>query len=303
MIRFSTRIFFVFLILFLGISGLACAKVMPQQPDEVQDLRIETSVISSGVFKQDSTLDWALSSEFLGVNGVIIEPGVIEFQPEPPLNPAGEVQMYCTYDEDTTATNGNISFDKVGIVDTRAKVGRDWNVENERQITFTGHDAGSVLSTEDLFLTGVGTSIPLGFSKLCPFECGCAEGCDCIPMFCNTIGAGSAIDLDAFSLASSANLRNINKPGDPGFYPPIPSSDEPARLFFQTEVNGYSPDLPADGMISTYLNEHGKEGGTLFPGLPLVSEEVSIHESREIIGKTALFSYTVDYVSGINIGA
>lgn len=287
------------ILLLLVSSGIASAKVMPQQPDEVQRLRIETSVVSSGTFKHDSALDWALSSEFLGVNGIIIAPGEIEFQPEPPLNPAGEVQMHCIYTEDTTATNGIISYDKVGIVDSRAKAGRDWNVENQRLITFTGHDAGSVLSTEDLNLNAVGTSIPLTFSTVCPFGCGCAGGCDCIPMFCNTIGVGSAIDLDTFSLVSSTNLRNVNKQGDPGFYPPIPTADEPARLYFQTEVTGYASNLPADGMISTHLDEKGKEGGTLWPGLPLPYQDLSVHEYREIIGKTTLFSYTVDYESGI----
>jgi hypothetical protein len=303
MASFPTRIIFLVLILMLGSSGIVCATVNPQQPDEVQDLRIETSVISSGTFKQDSSLDWALSSEYLGVNGIIVGPGEFEFQPEPPLNPAGEVQMHCIYTEHTTATKGNISFDKVGTVDTRAKAGGDWNVENLRQITFTGHDAGSVLSKEDLSLTGVGTSIPLSFSKLCPFECGCAGGCDCIPMFCNSIAAGSSIDLDTFGLASSANLRNINQKGDPGFYPPIPTSDEPARLFFQTEVTGYTSSLPADGLISTYLDTKSKEGGPQWPGLPLVNQDVSVQEKREIIGKTSLFSYTVDYESGIGVEA
>jgi hypothetical protein len=298
MVSLPTRLWLLVLILMLGSSGIASATVNPQQPDEVQNLRIETSVISEGTFKQDSSLEWALSSEYLGVNGVIVSPGELEFQPEPPLNPAGEVQMQCIYSEDTTAANGDISFDKVGIVDTRAKVGQDWNVENLRQITFTGHDAGSVLSTEDIVLNSVGTSIPLSFSRMCPL-CDCVGGCDCIPMFCNIIEAGSSIDLDSFNLASSINLRNVNKKGDPGFYPPIPTSDEPARLFFKTEVTGYTTTHPADGLISTYLNSKAKEGGPQWPGLPLAYQDMSITEKREIIGKTSLFSYTVDYESGI----
>lgn len=287
------------ILLLLVSSGIASAKVMPQQPDEVQRLRIETSVVSSGTFKHDSALDWALSSEYLDVNAILVGPGEIEIEPEPPLNPAGEVQMHTTYSEDTSAMNGFISFDKVGIVDSRAKAGRDWNVENTRLITFTGYDAGSVFSTEDLNLEAVGTSIPLTFSTVCPFGCGCAGGCDCIPMFCNIIGVGSRIDLDTFSLVSTANLRNVNKQGNPGFFPPIPTADEPARLYFQTEVTGKAPNIPASGMISTHLDEQGKEGGTEFPGLPDLYQDIKVHEYREIIGKTTLFSYTVDYESGI----
>lgn len=294
------RILVLSLILVLCSSGIASAKVMPQQPDEVQNYLIEISVISSGIFKQDSKLDWALSSEYLGFNNL---GGDLGFEPEPPLNPAGEVQMYCSYAEDTSAMNGQISFDKVESADTRAKSGRDWNIENTRMITFTGYDAGSVLSTEDLDMTAVGTSIPLSFSSICPI-CDCpTDGCDCIPMFCNTIGVGSSIDLDTFSLTSSTNLRNVNKPGDPGFFPPIPSSDEPARLSFQTVVTGFAVDQPANGMISTHFDEKSLEGGTAFPGLPDPIEDLKIHEHREIIGKTTLFSYTVDYVSGIRVNS
>ena len=176
--------------------------------------------------------------------------------------------MRCIYTEDTSALNRAISFDKVGTVDTRAKSGRDWNVENNRMITFTGYHAGSVASTEDLNLEAVGTSIPLTFSTVCPFGCGCAGECDCLPMFCNIIGVGSAIDLDTFSLVSTANLRNVNKKGNPGFYPPIPTADEPARLYYQIEVTGQFSSILANGMISTHLDEQGKEGGTEFPGLP-----------------------------------
>jgi hypothetical protein len=294
------RIGFLLLILTVMVSGIASAKVMPQQPPEVQILQIQTSVLSSGIFKHKSDLMWALSSEYLDVNAILVEPDGIEIQPEPPLNPAGEVQMYCTYTEDTSAINGAISFDKVGTVDTRAKAGRDWNVENERMITFTGYDAGSVLSTEDLNLDAVGTSIDLAFSTLCPFAPD-EEGCNCIPMFCNQIGAGSAIDLDTFSLVSSANLRNVNRPGDPGFIPPIPTSDEPARFFFQIEVTGQAPNVPASGMISTYLDEQGGEGGTEFPGLPDLYQTIDVHEYREIIGETSLFAYKVDYESGIMV--
>ena len=290
----STVLMVIVVVVFLN-CGIVTAKVMPPQPDEVQKLEIITSVIASGVFKHDSNLEWALSSEFLGVNDLGFGP----VEPEPPLNPAGEVQMYCTYSEDTTAMNGHISFDKVGSVDSRAKAGQDWNVENERMITFIGYDAGSVLSTEDLDLDAVGTSITLGLSNICPFPIGPGE-CDCIPPFCNTIGVGSAIDLDSFSLASSANLRNVNR-GNSAFFPPMPASDEPARLFFQTQVTGYAADLPATGMISTHLDEHGLEGGQEFTGLPILHQEIDVHEIREIIGTTTLFSYTVDYASGISV--
>lgn len=91
--------------------------------------------------------------------------------------------------------------------------------------------------------------------------------------------------------------------GDPGFFPPIPVSDEPARLFFQTDVTGFNSNLPANGMISVHFDEQGKEGGNDFPGLPEPSLEIKVHEYREIIGSTSLFDYAVNYVSGINIGA
>jgi hypothetical protein len=295
--------FFLCSLIFIMLSGIALADVLPQQPDEVQGLIIETSVISDGIFHQDSALQWDLSSEILGAN-IVLEgpPGQIPvpvIEPEPPLNPAGEVQMHCVYTEDTAGVNGQISFDKVSSLNTRALPSGDWNVQNDRLITFTGYDAGSVLSDESLNMDTAGTPIITAFSSICPFSPDLLG--ECIPSFCNQIGAGSGIDLDTFSLHTAANLRNVNAQGDPGFFPPIPTSDNPAKMQYLIEVTGYSSGIPASGSISTNAYAHIKEGGPDCPGATVLATEVDFEESRDMTGLTSLFSYEINYDSGISI--
>lgn len=301
MSRYYFHGFFIFLIACILCSGSALGDILPQQPDEVQGLRIETSVMSTGIFNQESALQWDLSSEVLGANIILEgEPGQIPqpvIEPEPPLHPAGEVQMNCVYTEDTTAINGKISFDKVGSVDTRAKSSGDWNVQNERLITFTGYNAGSVLSEEELRMNTVGNCIITDFASVCPFLPDLLGGCTA--GFCNQIGAGSGIDLDTFSLVSAASLRNVNKPGDPGFFPPIPTIDGPAKMKYIVEITGTASDIPASGSISTDVYAHIKEGMPDCPGALELGEVIDFAETREIIGKTSLFSYNIDYESGV----
>jgi hypothetical protein len=297
-IRICALIFIFFLLL---CTCTVSAVVLPQQADEVQSLQIETTVMSSGTFQQTSSIEWQQSSELLGVN--LVERGdvipVAVFEPEPPLHPGGEVQSYVTYSEDTQANMGTISFDKSTDVDTRSKAVGLYNVENERQITFTGIDAGSLLSSEDMTMYNVGncTRTP----SICPFSGG-EEVPN--PSFCSLIETGSDLSMSKVAVFTSTGVRNVNMPIssiDGAFnWPPIPNADYPAMAYYTIQVNELGSGIPSEGSVLAFLHVSEKDGRSELSGCPSPYQIVEVEDSTSIEGSISLFEKIMNYESGMN---
>jgi hypothetical protein len=294
-IRIYTFIFISFLIL---CSYSVSAVVLPPQADEVQNLQIETTVMSTGVFHQTSAIDWEQSSELLGVN--LVERGDIipepVFEPEPPLHPGGEVQSSVTYSEDTQANMGTISFDKSTEVDTRYKLVGLYNVQNERQITFTGIDAGSLLSSEDLTMYNVGTCTRT--PSLCPFSAG-EEVPN--PPFCSLVEMGSDLSMTKVAAFTSSGIRNVNKQVPTGNWPPLANADDPALARYMIQVTEMGQAIPSEGLVSAYFRISESEGRNEFAGCPYLFQKLELKESTSIEGSISLFEKVMNYESGIGI--
>jgi hypothetical protein len=303
--RFKNRAFI--LVVFLILSLFPCcawAVVLPPQPDEVQNLQIETSVLGTGGFHQTSAIEWALSSELLNVN--MVERGEdwpeLVLEPEPPLHPFGEVQSYVTYSEDTQANMGTISFDKITGLDTEVKTGAQYNVQNDRMITFTGIDAGSLLSSEDMTMYNLGncTRAP----SICPFSGGVEEA---TPSFCSRIEFGSDLDVSKVAVVTSAGVRNVNRPlptaEDIIIWPPEPNGDEPALAHYMIQVTEIGQGKPSVGLVATYLKIQTIDGRTECAGYPYPYQELKVDESQSMKGDINLFEYLMDYKDGIGISA
>jgi hypothetical protein len=142
----------------------------------------------------------------------------------------------------------------------------------------------------------VGTPVDAFSSTICPFV---SQTSRCYPAFCNRVQTGSTIDMSTVSAGSSARLRNVNEPGEPGFWPPMPSADDPSRLQYGIRVSGLSDEQPSVGFISAYLDIQKNEGGALCPGIPVLAQYIEIEEHRMVNGDVSLFSYLVEYESGI----
>lgn len=286
---------FIAILLSVLLLSPAHATILPQPGPETQGISTTTVAMAAGNFMNRADLSWAASSELLGIN-IYDTPFGPEFEPEPPLHSEGEVQMSMTYRESTVARSGVIAYTKASSVDTQAQSAAAYNVENLRLITFEGFDGGRIYSDEDLALATVGNTINAFFSTMCPFGSEC--GCPCYPPFCNDIMTGSTFDMSRVSAGTNAQVRNMNKPGTPGFWPPNPSVDDPARVDYSIRVTGYTPEQPSVGMVSAYLDIHNLEGGAACPGIGLFSQ-VSLKEFRRVDGDVRQFSYTVDYESGV----
>jgi len=286
----------------------ALAVVLPPPALEIQGLEIITSVDGIGSMSYDSDLEWSLSNEVLGANLFEVTdpndpngPNILVLEEEPPLNDLGEVQSHVTYSEDTQANMGVISYRKTSKVTTEPLLGAQYNVWNERMITFTGIDAGSLLSSEDMTMYNVGTCT-LPTLSTCPFLCG-----DCMvnPAFCSKVETGSHLDMSRVAAYLAGGFRNVNEVGDPDVYPPIPSVDGPALAKYTVQVTEMGQGKPSLGSVSTYLriSELDSDADPCNPsGIDPqkdLMQRLEVSEIRSIKGNIDLFDYQITYESKI----
>ena len=295
LVKRVVRIGLVILVFFILLLSPAAADILPHNGPETQGISTSTVAMAAGNFLNRAELSWAASSELLGVNAYDTPFG-LEFKPEPPLNSEGEVQMSMTYRESTVARSGVIAYTKASSVDTQAQSAAGYNVENLRLITFDRIDGGRIYSEEDLALVTVGNTINAYFSTMSPFGSEC--GCPCYPLFCNDIMTGSTFDMSRVSAGTNAQMRTMNKPGAPGFWPPNPSADDPARVDYRIRISEFAPAQPSVGTASAYLEITSLEGGRACLGTGLFSQ-VAMEEYRRVEGQITQFSYIVDYDSGV----
>ncbi len=286
----------ILILLTLCITMPVSGDVLPPEPAETQGIGVSTNLIATGIMSQRVELQWGISSEILGANLVYRNfPPEPIIEPEPPLNPGGEVQSHVAYSENTQAVMGSIDYRKESSIDTSVQLGPNPNVENVRQVTFVADDVGRLYSTEDMSMFNVGNAIRSDGGAICPFLPGIHE---CIPMFCNRFEAGSAIDMSVVSASTSAGIRNINPAGDPGYWTPVPVIDDPARADYRIRVAELET-TPSIGLVSAYTQIHSTEGGSTCPGAPIAAQQITFEEERTAIGDVSLFQYLVSYESGV----
>jgi len=129
-------------------------------------------------------------------------------------------------------------------VDTQTQSAAGYNVENLRLITFDGVGGGWNYSEEDLALVPVGTPINRQSTTIFAFL---SAGSPCYPPLCDEVRTGRTFDMSLVSAGTNAQLRNMNKPGESGFWLPMTSADDPARLDYRIRVTGYTRDQPSVG--------------------------------------------------------
>lgn len=277
------------------------ATVLPPEADENQDLKIVTSFDVIGSMSQETALLWELSNEVLGANLIAVDnpenPNeyIYVLAPEPPLNEAGEVQSHVTYSEDTQANLGDVSYTKTSEVDTKALVGTQYNVWNERQILFTGIDGGTLLSSEDMMMYNVGTSLSATLS-ICPFT-GNGEY-NPTPAFCSKVETGSDLDMSKVAAYVAGGFRNVNEMGDPGEYPPIPSVDGAALTKYTVQITDMGQGTPSLGSVSAFLKISESDAG-FYPDQNDLMQHLEVTDFKSIKGSINMFDYQINYESGI----
>lgn len=283
-------------LLYFGIImliGAASATILPLNTFETQGITTSTTLSIEGGMSSTTDLSWELSSEVLGANIFIIPFNPPLVVPEPPLHPSGEVQMYCSYRENTIVQSGSLDYRRISSVDTDATITGQYNVMNERLINYVADPGSRLYSEEALSLTTVGNSIPTQLSLACPF--GVQNIGICTPAFCNQIEAGSVLDMTLVSAHTNADTRTVNR-GNPLAWPPVPYADDPVQFQYQIRVTGINP--PAHGLVSAYSGGYTREASGACPRNGL-SQEITFREDVRVDGDIDLFNYLLDYESGI----
>ena len=284
----------LFSILFF-LSLPVSAVVLPPSDPEFPALTIDTVVDAIGSMSQESEVQWELSSEVLGANLYREPPEGWIVEQEPPLSSNGEVQSYVSYSEDTQANIGIISYRKDTELDTKPQTGAQYNLQNERLITFTGIDAGSLLSSEDMMMYNVGGCGPVLFT--CPFSYG--ECSPVNPAFCSRVMAGSDLDMSQVAAHISGGIRNVNKAGDFSNAPNIiPTADEPALAQYLVQITEMGQGKPSIGSVSTHvkISEGDGRSGILINPYGLM-QQLNVEELRNIKGHINLFEYQMNFES------
>ena len=263
----------------LGLCGPATADVLTPNVPETQGFSVQTQMDLTGTASHTESVTWRMSSEvldanedmglnqaeFVGTGGDwnltaeewVYSPGTGQYistpypdlapgtffaftTPEPPLNPAGEVQMSDAYRENTIAAQGVIIYTKSTDIETGYQPENLQNIEATRILTFQGSELGRAVSEEEITLDTVGTATILrGFD---PYDCPFAHALgNCFPPFCNIVRSGSSIDMTRTSLSSSLGARTVGEYtyGPDEKWPPLPRVDTaPVELDYRLSVTG-----------------------------------------------------------------
>jgi hypothetical protein len=324
----------------LGLCGPATADVLTPGTPETQGFSVQTLMDLVGTATQQDEVTWRMSSEvldaneemgmnqaeFVGVGGDwnlvaeewVYSPGTGQFvsfpypdlppgtffsfsTPEPPLNPAGEVQMSDAYSENTIADQGVITYTKSMDIETGYQPADLQNIEATRIFTFQGGDIGRAVSEEETTLDTAGTAtVLLGFD---PYDCPFAGSLgNCYPPFCNIVQSGSSIDMTRTSLSSSLGARTVGEYayGPDEKWPPLPQVDTaPVALDYRVRVTGIDPDLPALGSVTAYIRAHIQDGGQGCPARTGKAQDILYSEETTADGTITLFDKIIRYESGL----
>lgn len=182
-----------------GITGVAVADPGVNATPETIGISTSTVVIATGSIISKTSLAMTQSS-----SDAISE--------VPPL--ANGAYYTATYNENTISNGvGQIEYTKMMNVDTGNMNVNQYNIEASKLVNFAGEGLASMVTSENIFIDGTGQPQDSKGNLICAFG---STSSDTIPAFCNSAEAGSSVNMQHGSVATSTNGRFILKSGDPG---------------------------------------------------------------------------------------
>jgi hypothetical protein len=109
------------------------------------------------------------------------------------------------YSENTVAINGVTDYSKNTNINTGNVVNAQDNLQTDRIITFDGGDGGRMVSDENVLVQTVGTE-EVSAAGCCPWG---STTDATLPAECETVQAGSKMDVTEVSASSSSGVRAI----------------------------------------------------------------------------------------------
>ncbi|HMZ30879.1 MAG: hypothetical protein ACP5NU_00815 [Methanomicrobiales archaeon] len=251
----------------VAMTGFAMADPGVNATFETQGITIVTSIQAQGNMDSMTDIDWVQTSA---------DPIT-----EVPSLDAGTYYA-STYQEDTQSNGvGNIYYDKTTLVETKARLSNQWNIEAEKQINFVGIDGARISSDESIFVDGTGRAQETKDKVICVFAPTVSSN---IPAFCNVVDTGSSIDMSVANVGTTTGNRFI-----------VASADTPVEEYHTIRVDMLG-DSPSIGQASAYMKGLIMEGRG---GDEKMYEKVEFEERTSVDGYIMLFDKNMDWISGV----
>ena len=212
-----------------------------------------------------------------------------------------EVRYTTTYSEETLSNGvGFISYGKDMIVETKAGLNGQSNLEATKLIAFEGTKGAQITSTDNIFLQGTGEAQTTSARAICVFA---SDTSSTIPRFCNTVESGSTVSGSLISVQTTTDERFITD-----------AADTPVEVNHHIRVDKLG-DLPSVGQASAFMEgtiQEAREGtipsvdtgeGMVLTlsdaGKSAAYEEITFQESTSVDGIIRLFDKDMSWESGI----
>jgi len=212
-----------------------------------------------------------------------------------------EVRYSTTYSEETQSNGvGFINYDKDMNLETNAALNGQSNIQAVKQVQYQGYNGGTIVSTDNIFLSGTGEAQPTSGRAICVFASGTDSS---IPRFCNQVEAGSSFIMEVVNARTETSDRFVTG-----------SADTPVEVIHDIRVDSLG-DSPSLGSVSAFMEGTILEGRdntissadaglghtiTLSDaGKSGAFEEVSFRESTSVDGVITLFDKDMAWESGI----
>jgi len=207
----------------------------------------------------------------------------------PPLADNGEGQNVISYQEDTMAVSGCVTYDSYTNLDTGPVTANGNNFETQKYITYDsdgdGTESGVMISDESIMVESTATGETVGTGRCCPW--GVDDG-TVLPSTNDRVIAGSEMIVEEAAIASSSSATIT-----------ADSVATPVEMTYSVEIEGINqtvgdPSTGAEGMATAYVSANLQEG--LGNGTAM-GAEVTYYDETSASGLFTL-AKDVSYTSG-----
>jgi hypothetical protein len=191
--KLSIGVIIIAMVILIVISGSSMAARPVPAGNESSVFTVQTSLHGEGIFRAPSEL--------------VLQQGNGDLNP--PIEETGDQISTIVDTKDTVAINGETDYSMNTNINTGNVVNGQENVQTDRIITFEGEDGGGMVSSENVLVQSI-ASQDTG-SMICPWE-NMTNATS--PADCETVQAGSKMDVYEVSASSSSGVRTIaDSPG------------------------------------------------------------------------------------------
>ena len=186
--KVSIGVIIIAMVILIAVSGSAMAARPVPGGNETSVITVQTSAKVIGNFQAHTDLVLQQST------GDLV----------PPLEDGEQVSLVA-YSENTMGINGATDYSKNTNINTGDVVNGQENVQTDRIITFDAGDGGRMVSSENVLVQTVANEATTA-SGCCPW--GSTTNAT-LPAECETVQAGSKLDVFEVSASSSSGVRAI----------------------------------------------------------------------------------------------